>query len=200
MISRVIVVAAIALTAVPSFGQQTTKAVAENRDIAAQELEEILRDAVKLDDKMDLLTVRARAAMLVSFADSVRAEKMFVAAWKFANEQSDEGFDREKAKLVVLKYLYARNPKLARQLLAQLPAKESSPKTRAMGRDNDQQFSSKLASQLVEADPSVAAALLEKSLSIAVTPAGVGTLAQLRQVDYLLADYIAAKVLDGLTV
>jgi len=200
MISRVIVLAAIVVTALPCFAQKPVKTVAESRDITAQELEEILSTADKLDDRMAKLTVKSRAAMLVSFFDSVRAEKMFLTAWKFANEQTDESFDREQAKLIVLKYLYARNPKLARQLLAQLPAKESSPRTRAMGGDNDQQFSSKLASELMEADPSIAAALLEKSLSIAVTPAGVGTLARLRQMDCLLADYLAAKIVDGLTL
>jgi hypothetical protein len=123
---------------------------------------------------------------------------MFLQIWKLANEQTDTTFDKEQAKLQVLKYLFPRNSKLARRLLAQQTKPESSTQTGSFSKNENTSLSSKLASELVDTDPGTAAALLEQSLSTNPTPGGIGALSRLREKDSMLSDYIAAKMLDAL--
>jgi len=201
MISRLFIIALTLLTPVYLFAQNTENVTKESRASAAQELEAVIVEAKKLDNKNALVNVRSRAAMLVSFSNPGRSEDMFLEVWKFVKDQTaDSDFDKTQAKLVILKYLFPRNPKLARQLVAeQAKPEESSSKSPAAGRDDDQRMAGRLASQLVDADPSAAASLLEKSMSISATPAAMGALSRLREKDSFLSDYVAAKVLDGLT-
>lgn len=201
MISRLFIIALTLLTPVYLFAQNTENVTKESRASAAQELEAVIVEAKKLDNKNALVNVRSRAAMLVSFSNPGRSENMFLEVWKFVNEQAaDSDFDKTQAKLVILKYLFPRNPKLARQLVAeQAKPEESSSQSPSAGRDDNQRMAGRLASQLVDADPSAAASLLEKSMSISATPAAMGALSRLREKDSFLSDYVAAKVLDGLT-
>jgi hypothetical protein len=201
MIPRLIIIALTLLTPVNLFAQNTENVTKESRASAALELETIIIEAKKLDNKNALVNVRSRAAMLVSFSDPGRSENMFLEVWKFVNDQAaDNDFDKTQAKLVILKYLFPRNPKLARQLVAeQAKPEESSSQSPAAGGDNDQRMAGKLASQLVDADPSAAASLLEKSMSVSATSAAMGALSRLREKDSFLSDYVVAKVLDGLT-
>ena len=168
-------------------------------DIASADLEEVISQASRLDDKLASIVVRARAAALISYSDPARSETMFLQIWKLANERTDKDFDREQAQLQILKILFSRNSKLARRLLAeQARLAKSSPPASASGQDTTR-LSPKLALQLVDSDPVTAAALLEESLSTDVTPAGLGALFQLRAKDSFLSDYIAARTLDALT-
>jgi hypothetical protein len=195
-----LIVASILLTPAQLLAQQTVDLRKENRAAAAQELEAVINEAKNLDNKNTIVNIRARAAMLVSFADPIRSENMFLEVWKFANEQTDKAFDKEQAVILILKYLFSRNPKLARRLMAEQPKQDSSMgQSRAMGRDDDLKRTGKLASELLDTDASAAAAMLEQSLSTAVTPGSVGALSRLREKDSLLSDYVAAKALDGLT-
>ena len=167
MISKLFIVASILLTPVYLLAQQTVDSQKESRSAAARELEAVITEAKNLDNKNAVVNVRSRAAMLVSFSDPIRSENMFLEVWKFVYDQADNDFDKGEAKLVILKYVFARNPKLARRLLAeQSKPEDSSLQARAAGRDDDQRLAGKLASQLVETDASAAASLLEKSLSI----------------------------------
>src|SRR5438105_385140 len=202
MISRLFIIVLILLTPAHLFAQQTVNVTVtkERSAVAAQELEAIVTEAKNLDNKNAIVNVRSRAAMLLSFSDPVRSQNMFLEVWKFVNDQTDSDFDKQEAKLVILKYLFPRNPKLARQLLAEQPKPEdSSSQSRAMGRDDDQRLAGKLASQLVDMDPLAVASLLEKSLSISPNIAGIGALSRLREKDSFLSDYVAAIALDGLT-
>jgi hypothetical protein len=184
-----------ALSATTALAQKQVT-VEQQRQIAAAELEGVIIEAAKLDDRLAIVTVKARAAALISFADSARAETLFLQIWNFANGQTDKDFPKEKAKLQILKHLFIRNPKLARRLLAEQP-KDSSAGSPSTGRDNDSRLPEKVASQLIDTDPSLAAALLEKSLKNP-TPSSIYALNRLREKDSLLSDYIAAKVLDSL--
>lgn len=168
-------------------------------DIATADLEDVLRQAVKLDDKLTSVVVRARAAVLISYSDPARSDAIFLEIWKLANEETDKSFDKEKAKLQILKYLFTRNSKLARRLVAEQSKSEASSSQAARGRDDDASFAPRLAFELMDTDPVMAAALLEKSLSNSITPAGLGTLFRLREKDSFLSDYIAAGTLDTLT-
>ena len=171
----------------------------EGSAVGAEELEAIISEAEKLTDKKVFVNIKARAAMLVSFSDPGRSEKMFLATWQFVNAQPEEAFDKEQAKLVILKYLLSRNPNLARQLLAEQPKPDDTSKPSALpGRDKALRSASKLASVLAETDPSAAAGLLEQSLSLGVTPIGVAALSRLRETNSLLSDYVATKVVERL--
>ena len=196
MILRCLILASFVLTAEASLLAQQIPSVSETRIRAEQELEAVISEAKNLDNKLAVVTVRTKAATLVSFSHSVRADSMFLEVWKFVNEQTDSNFDKQQAKLIVLKNLFPRNPKLARQLLTEQTKPDQ---TEPANRDNDQRIAQKLASQLVDLDPAAAASLLEKSLSISPGPAGVGALTRLRERDSFLSDYVATKVLESLT-
>lgn len=167
---------------------------------AAQELDAIISEAEKLTDKNVMVNIKARAAMLVSFTDPARAETMFLAIWKFADGQTDESFNNEQAKLLILKYLSSRNLKLARRLLAEQPKlKDSSRETGLPGDDKALRSATRLASTLANADPSSAAALLEDSLSRGVSPLSIGALSRLRESNSILSDYVASRVIERLS-
>jgi hypothetical protein len=189
------------LTPVHLFAQRTVNVpvTKESRAVALQELDAVIAESKKLNDKSAIINIKSRAAVLVSFSDPIRSETMFLELWKYVNDQPETDFDKQQARLVILKYLFPRNPKLARQLLAErAKLKDSSSQSYSASRDDDQRLTAKLASQLVDADPSAAASLLETSMSISATTASVGALSRLREKDSFLSDYIAGTALDGL--
>ena len=168
----------------------------DSRVVASKELEAVILEAKSLNNKNALVIVESRAAMLVSFSDPLRSDKMFLDVWKFINEQTDNDFDTEQAKLVLLRSVFSRNPKLGRKLLAEQPkADAAAAASRTRSEDN---LTVKLASQLVDTDASAAAQLLEHSLSISANPAAMGALNRLREKDPLLSDYVAGKAMDAL--
>lgn len=198
MVSRfLMMVGLLALLSASVAGQGLAEVQKDNHAIALEELEDVIIEARKVDDKGAMVNVRARAAMLLSYSDPARAESMFLDIWKFVNDQPDPDFDKQKAGLIVLKYLFTRNPKLARQLLAEnQKADKSRDSSGPIPGDDDQ--AAKLASQLIDADPSMAAALLEKSLTTSPTADGLAALLHLRETNSLLSDYLATKTLDSL--
>ena len=199
MIPRLFVIASMLLIPAQFLAQQGAGIPKDSSSAATQELEAIISEAEKLEDKNAGVNIQSRAAMLVSFSEPGRSESMFLAIWKFASAQPRKDFDKEQARTLILKYLFSRNPKLARQLLAELPKPEdSSLQSRAMGSSGELRLKTKVALELMDTDPSTAAGLLEKSLSVAATPAGLGALSRLREKDPLLSDYVAAKVMDVL--
>jgi hypothetical protein len=201
MNSRVFIVALMLLTPVHLFAQRTVNVTVtkDSRIVATQELDAVIAEATDLNDKPAIINIKSRAAMLVSFSDPVRSETMFLELWKSVNDDPDTDFDKQRARLVILKYLFLRNPKLARQLLAErAKLKDSSSQSISSGRDDGQGMAAKLASQLMDADPSAAASLLETSMSISATTASVGALYRLREKDSFLSDYNAGKALEEL--
>ena len=198
MLPRLLIVYSLLLVVLPAVGQDLPDPRKDDRTVAAEELEAVILDARNLDNKGALVNIRSRAAMLVSLSDPARSESMFLDLWKFVNAQSDSDFDKQQARNTILKYLFARNPKLARQLLAEKP-KPDTPDSQPATPEERERQTAKLASSLIESDPSTAASLLEKSLATSPTIAGLGALTRLREVDSFLADYVAAKTLDALT-
>jgi hypothetical protein len=170
------------------------------RATAVAELEAVIADATKLDDKLALVTIKARAAALISLSDPIRSELMFREVWKFLNELSDSELDKDRARSLVLRSIFPRNPGLARQLLNEEKKAETTLEVRAAGRDPDQRRTAKLATELVDEDPREASELLEASLARGMTPSGLYALQRLRQRDPLLSDFIAGKVIEGLRI
>src|SRR5436190_270426 len=201
MLPRLLVACSFLLLAFPAAGQDLPNPRKDDRTLAAEELEAVILDARNIDNKAALVNIRSRAAMLVSFSDPARSESMFLDLWKFVNAQGDSDFDKQQARTTILKYLFPRNPKLARQLLAEKPRPDNpdSLANAANPEERERQIA-KLANQLIESDPSTAASLLEKSLAASPTTAGIAALTRLREVDSFLGDYVAARTLETLTV
>lgn len=201
MLTKLLISLALLLAPVQLFAQtQVLPPVTKTaKDTAAAELEAVIVEAGKLDDKLAITNVKARAAALISFSDPARSEMMFLEIWKFAKDQPDKDFDKEQALTLILKHLFPRNPKLAKQFLSAEPnPDDSSLELRATGRDPSLRRTAKLASQLVDEDPRAASELLERNLSTGMTPAGLNALLRLREKDPLLSDFVAAKAMDSL--
>ena len=196
MLPRCFVILSLLLNPIPLFAQQPSELSHDGETSATQELEAIVTEAKNVTNENAVVSITARAAMLLSYSDPGRAEKMLLDLWKFSNEQRGEGFDRSQAKLLVLKSLYSRNPKLARRLMSEGQTQRASS---LPGLDDGSEMPGRLASALMEVDPGSAAAVLQQSLSHAVTPATLGALIRLRERDFLLADYVAGQAVDALT-
>src|SRR5262249_38060959 len=149
-----------------------------------------------VSDENAIVSITAHAAMLISYSDSARAEKMFLDLWKFSNDRTSKDFDKQKARVLILKYLYPRNSKLARKLMSEVLDKSNSSLS-SVGLDNESSMPGDLALSLMDSDSTSAAWVLQQSLSRMVTPASVGALARLRERDFLLSDYVAANAIDG---
>jgi len=178
--------------------QRPVKPSTESRDVAAQELERVITEAKNVSDENAMVNITARAAMLVSYSDPQRAEKMFLDLWKFSNDSTSKDLDKQTAKLLILKNLYARNAKLARRLISEERSQRDSTLS-SIGLDDESAVPGKLASSLLETDPAYAAEILQQALSTAVNPATVGALSRLRETNSLLGDYVAASAIDALT-
>jgi hypothetical protein len=180
--------------------QEVVERVKDNPVTAAQELETVITEAKLLDDKNAFVNITARGAGLTSVSHPARAEQMLLDLWKFSSSQTDEDFDKQEARVRVLKYLHLRNPKLARRLMAELLSQDGlSTPARTLGLDAESELPGKLAAALLDTDPGAAGALLEQHLTTVVTMEGAAALSRLREKNFLLADYIAGKVIDAMT-
>jgi hypothetical protein len=200
MLTKLLILPALLLTPLQLWAQTQVHPVSRTtKETAAAELESVIAEARKLDDRLAMIDLKARAAALVSLSDPLRAEIIFLEIWRFAKGQPDRDFDKEQALALILKHLFPRNPKLAKRLLSEEPKPdESSLAVRATGQDPGLSRTAKLASQLADHDPRAASELLERNLATSVTPAGLNALLRLREKDELLSDFVVAKAMDGL--
>src|SRR5687768_8439791 len=92
----------------PTFviAQEAAKGLEDNRVTAAQELEDVIAESKKLNDKNAYVNIAARAAALISLSDPKRGETMFLDLWKMSQTKPEEDFDTNQARLHILKYLY----------------------------------------------------------------------------------------------
>ncbi|HEX5702832.1 MAG TPA: hypothetical protein VFX97_06515 [Pyrinomonadaceae bacterium] len=196
MLPRWFIVVSLLLSPIPLLAQQAAELPNENPSSVAQELEAIVTEAKSVTNENAVVSITARAAMLLFYSDPPRAEKMLLDLWKFSNEQRGKGFDRSQAKLIILKSLYSRNAKVARRLMSEGQGQSGSS---LPGFDDESEVPGRLASALMDVDPPSAASVLQQSLSQAVTPATLGALIRLRERDFLLGDYVATQAVDALT-
>jgi hypothetical protein len=192
------------LVPVRLLGQEPVKSIPSPRQRAFQELENVIAETNRLTDKLPIVKVRARAANLLWLRDSDRARVMFHELWKWVEEQKDMSFDREAARTELLKNLFPRDPNMARELLEKVSGghkSEAAPyQAQIAGADHNLKRLVKLSSGLIEQDTAMAAALLERSLSVSVSPAALLALSRLREKDPSLADYVVARTLEHLRV
>ena len=196
MCLRCLIVLCLLITPIPLWAQQPAEVPNENPNAAAEQLEAIIVEAKAVPNENARVNITARAAMLLSYSDAARGEKLLLDLWKFSHDPRDPSFNRQHAKVLILKSLYSRNPKLARRLMSEGQSQGGSS---LPGFDAESEVPGRLASALMDIDPGSAAAVLQQSLSRAVTPAMLGALSRLRERDSLLGDYVAAQALDALT-
>lgn len=198
MIAKLLVLISLLLAPSELLGQRKA-GPQPSQTLAADELEIAIAESTALEKNLSAITVRAKSAALLSYSDPDKADEMFRELWKSVRQKDEQHFDQERAETIVLKYLFPRNPKLAKRLLSEaIGSGEPSLEGRATGRDPSVRKLVKLSSELMYEDPATAAALLQKVLSMSVSPASLAALTQLREKDSLLADYVVANTLEQL--
>ncbi len=180
-----------------SISAQAQRARQDKREVIVAELQDIISESAKLDEALAIVNVRARAAALAVYSDPGQSESMFRAIWRFANQIENDS-EKEQAKLLVLKYLFPQNPRLARKFLNERQNIPNTSKGSQAKREGRSRLDARLASDLIDIDPSMAAAVVEQSLVNNPNPGVMSALVRLREKNPFLSDYVAAKVLDGL--
>lgn len=190
------------LAAVPTRGQQATESDISPWARARQEVESVLAEVDSLTDKLGAVKVRARAANLLWPSDPDRARRMFTELWQWIEVQKDEALDREAARTAVLQNVFPRSPRMAKELLAKASTTHKSEEApfavQLRGRDPHLRRLHRLAAGMLDRDPSLAASLLEQSLSVSVSPPAFQLLLRLREKDPSLADYLVMRTLEAL--
>ena len=105
MLPRWFVVLSLLLSPIPLSAQQPAELPQENPTSARQEIEAIVTEVKNVTNENAVVNITARAALLLSYSDPARAEKMLLDLWKYSNEQRSKDFDRSQAKLLILKSL-----------------------------------------------------------------------------------------------
>ena len=171
--------------------------------LAVQELANVIADAQNLKDKTEAFRVLSKSANLLWLDAPTKSRSMFRQLWQLTNESGDYD-DREEARTEILRYLAPRDSKLAAKLLEEAAA-DSTNRTaplsqRVRGKDPTSKRLTDLALKLTEQQDSAQAALvLERALSVSVTPRGLSALTKLRQIQPVLADDLVTRTLDRLS-
>jgi hypothetical protein len=192
----------IALLPFNGFGQGNTTVPQTRKQRAMDEVEIVLAKAGKLADKNAFVKVQAKAANVVWLYDASRAKRLFGDLWGWIESQEDKDFDKEMARSIALKNLSLRDAKMATRFMDELNGKQKSDElpllTQALGNDANLKRLTQLSSDLMEQDATRAAALLQRSLAVGISPAGLVALIKLRDKNPVLADYVAAQTLETL--
>lgn len=170
---------------------------------ATQELEQVLEESSKLDPIL-AVKVRAKAANLLWLQTPDRARAIFTALWDLIEKESNKpGFPTEDARTAVLRQLYPRDSRLAKQLIQGVIAKGNANDEGPLGfntisgKDVDTNRLARVAYRLLDSDTTLAVEVLEQSLAYNTAPQSIIVLSKLRDSDALLANYIARRTLQN---
>lgn len=182
--------------------QESVDSTALTRQRALQELEGIISESDKLADKLAVVKIQAEAANLLWLQDVDRARTMFRELWRWIEAQKDKDLKKDEARTELLKNLFPRDPKMAEELLEKISeghrSEEAPFRAQIAGADPNLRRLAKLSLELSGQDTARAAALLERSLSVSVSPAAFFSLMRLREKDPRVADYVVARTLERL--
>lgn len=183
-------------------GAQTLDKNQMKYERATNELETVLADAGKLERPLSV-KVKAKAASLLWTQSPDRARLLFMSLWDFIDSQKDDkAFDQKESRTVLLRYLYPKDRRLADQLLQKLSSKTTTDNSNQLsfesirGTDEESNQLARLAWHLLDADATLAAGVLERSVSRNTAPQTVLVLNKLRGNDPLLANYVARAALE----
>ncbi len=171
---------------------------------ATQVLDNVVAEAAKLDLVVGV-RVRAKSANIMWIQSPEKGRAAFSTLWE-AIEKEDEnpGFDREEARMVLLRYLYPRDSSFANELLHKLAEKSNAPSDAPFsfetvsGKNVETNRLARLAFRLLDTDTTLAAGVLEQSLARNTAPQAILVMAKLRELDPLLADYVARRALQNI--
>lgn len=167
---------------------------------AIQELSGVIVDAQNLPNRSDAFKVLSKSANLLWLSSPAKSRTMFQELWQL----TEAGGDVDDLRTDILRYLAPRDPKLAATWLDQVSKISTDPRDipysqQVKGTDPTSQRLKNLASKLVEQeDGTQAAKVLERALSVGVTPATLSTLTRLRQRSPALADSLVSRTLERL--
>lgn len=186
------------LSAVTVLGQEPLPVTPAQR--AWQEVEGVYMEAKDLSDKRAAITIQAKVANLLWSHDRARARAIFQQLWEEVGQVNE--INHEVARTEILSNLFPRDPALAWRWLEDVTAGQQSHsapfQAQIGGTDPNLRRLADLASQFIEDNPTLAAALLERHLSVSVSPVAFNALIQLRQKDSRLADYLLMRTLESL--
>ncbi len=172
--------------------------------LAVEELASVIADAQNLKNKTNAFKVLSKSASLLWLEAPTKSRVMFTQLWQLTKDPNGDNDDREEARTEILRYLAPRDSKLAAKFLDEASADSTSrgevPFSQLIkGKDPTSKRLIHLASKLVEQeDNTQAAAVLERTLSLSVTPAGLLALTKLRQTSPVLTDGVVSRTLDRL--
>ncbi len=166
-------------------GQTTPDLTAMRQQRAVQELTTALNETHPTN-KGSYVWVRAMTADLMWSQDEEKARRLFKDLWTWINKQDAVEFDKADSCSTLLVRLFKRDPTLARELISS----ETDAK-------NENQVI-KIASELVENQPSLAGELLDQAISRAPTLEALNVLARLQSRDLNAANEVALRLLRGL--
>lgn len=182
--------------------QSDTNSTTTARNRVLAEIESAIVRSQKIGEGIWYVRAQARAAGVLWAHDRARARSMFLALWKWIGEQEAKKLDRELARSFVIRALLPKDRALANRWMNDSnsagPKPEQSLKTQLGGSDPAVRRLSTLATDLIDEDPIEAAGLLQRSLTVSVSPAAYFALTRLREKDPILADYVASQTIDGL--
>ena len=186
----------------PAFGQQANPGGLSPRERALMELDSVQKDSARLKDSLTIVRVRARMANLIWVHEPEKARAQFRDLWKWIREQKEKDFKPDAANRIFLSALFPRDPKMASKYLEETLGEHKSEEAplfnQMMGQDPSLQQLTKLSNEVMETDEKMAAAFIQRSMAVSVSPGVFTALTRLREKNATLADYVAGQALDGL--
>src|SRR5215213_4694960 len=184
------------------FGQQVNTGAMSPHERALQELDSIDRDSSKLRDPLAYVRVTAKLANLVWLHEPEKARAQFRDLWKWIRAQKDKEFKPDAANRIFLSALFPRDPKTANKYLEETIGEHKSEEAplfnQMMGQDPNLQQLARLSDDVMGTDEKMAAAFLQRSLAVSISPGAFVSLVKLREKNATLADYVAGQALEGL--
>ena len=197
VICSIIIAATVLMT--NATGRQTVRKAWLKYRRAMQEVEAVQNTADRLENPLDVVRVKAKAASLLWTESAERSRAVFVDLWDKVESQTDKDFDKEEARTIILRYLFPKDRALADRLLKKTAKEDEagSDFARVMGTDPQTKRLAFTAYRLAETDVGLAAAVLEKSLARNTSPMFAPILTRIREKDPSLANTVAERSLGN---
>lgn len=168
---------------------------------AIQEAEAVQSAADRIDNPLAAIKVKAKAASILWTQSPEQSRIIFSKLWDKIESQSDNAFDKEEARIALLKYLFPKDRALANRLLKKTTDKSDdevvSDFDKINGRDPETRRLAFTAYSLADTDAVLAASVLEQSLARSTPPMIAPILMKIREKNPLLANYIALRTIEN---
>jgi hypothetical protein len=169
---------------------------------AIQEAEAVQSAADRIiDNPLAVIKIKAKAASVLWTQSPEQSRLIFTKLWDKIESQSDNAFDKEEARIALLKYLFPKDRTLANRLLKKTADKsqdnEVSNYEKMNGTDPETRRLAFTAYSLADADVVLAASVLEQGLAHGTPPMIAPILTRIREKNPLLANYVALRTIEN---